>query len=58
MKIRLYTVVAAQTTSSLVRDVNSYIQDGYQPYGDMVKDPTSTMSWFYQPMVKYEENEK
>jgi len=55
-----YIIVADVTHISLQNEVNRKIKEGYHPFGDLLVMFNSNMDTpnFYQPMIKYEENEK
>ncbi len=52
-KIIDYIVIEyAQRASELAKEVNSYLEEGYQPLGG----PVQQKDWLMQAMVKYEED--
>lgn len=56
MRITNYAIVVAANTGQLIRFVNSFIEDGWQPIGGPVLDqvPDSSVVEWHQAMVKYE----
>lgn len=52
--IERYNIVASDKTIELIRIVNEMIAQGWQPEGSMVVDSMED-GWFYQTMVKHEE---
>lgn len=58
MKITDYGMASGRTSSDLIESVKKWISFGFQPHGSLAIDQSSALNWFYQPMVKYEENGK
>jgi hypothetical protein len=57
-KIVKYTTVTAYDIDFLIADVQDFILDGWQPYGNQYaipEDETGSEDRFYQPMVKYDD---
>lgn len=50
-RIERYEIAEGDTTFELSSDVESYMENGYEPFGS----PFFANGYFYQAMVRYEE---
>jgi hypothetical protein len=55
-RIIAYMVVRSPDTDSVVREVNDYIREGFEPYGGIATaNSEGAAANYVQPMVKYDE---
>ena len=53
MEILEYIIVEETTRTGLSKIVNEYIQEGYQPFGNLVITGNQYVSYYVQAIVKY-----
>ena len=53
MEILEYIIVEETTRTGLSKIVNEYIQEGYQPFGNLVVRGNQYVSYYVQAIVKY-----
>ena len=51
-QILQYTIIVSEYSHEIAKEVNEWIEKGWQPYGDLVK--ADIKGYLYQPMVRYE----
>jgi len=54
-KITAYTIVKSLKTDELCNEVNTLIEDGFQPLGGICIATSEGSVWFCQALVQYEE---
>ena len=57
MKILEYQIIQGDKARFFSEDVNDMIEQGFQPYGQMIVRGLDSGERYYQAMVKTEDNE-
>ena len=52
-KVVKYIIVWDSVESNFEKEVNKYLEMGYQPWGSATSAGTRDRAFIYQPMVKY-----